>query len=379
MIIVEEDILASSTKPRISTGEETSQKSGISDERSFSPNRILDVPNGDPGKILPANFSPPPSPPVTPADQIMTTPKRRTSLSTSNPDFKSPSPPKGLPELPDPPSSEEADSDRTPPLRTPTFGNKYVDTKTPRPPGGWATPFTTPAPPERAVPLLVNSDLGTFQTELCTPPASLSRATSLLLKTPAPPGAWLPTPANSKKLQKVRFDKEDSSGSQIIKEASPDKSGQSSVNDGSHMGQKGSDAPGTERKEVSSPRTPRRISTIRVVDAFGKQIVDVPDGQQSHADLGHELQNINHEKSDSSLGTNKTRIRVVNNMDMSVEGPREPDNADESSAQENLSSYIEELEGKKLERKQALELLQKTIADLKNDFTRTDMCVFHSI
>ena len=69
----------------------------------------------------------------------------------------------------------------------------------------------------------------------------------------------------------------------------------------------------------------------------------------------------------------------MNNVDTSVEEPRGLDKADESSAQENLSSFIEELEGKKLERKQALELLQKTIADLKNDFTRTDMCVFHSI
>lgn len=344
----------------------------------FSPplNGTLHTPDDSHVPLLPTNFSPPPSPPISPSDQIMSTPKRRPSLTSSGLDFKSPSTPKGLPELPDPPSSE-TESDHTAPFRTPA-GIRIVDTKTPRPPGGWATPFATPAPSQRVDLVQSKPELGTFQSDLNTPPASLSKAASLTLKTPAPPGAWLPTPANSKRLQKVRFDEEEASHGQVDESTSPEQSGRpASIGSSSQMLEKDASTFGPERVESSSPRTPRRTSSIRVVDAYGKQIVDTPSEQQSNTDIEVSQRDVDPERPDVPVGT-KTRIRILDSMSKPAEGPSTLDPTEDNPAQENLSSFMEELEGKKLERKQALELLQKTIADLKNDFTRTDMCVCRS-
>ena len=92
--------------------------------------------------------SPPPSSPsegpTTPQEEVSEpkftlpeTPPRKASISSvlRFEDFQTPSPPKGLPDLPGPPSS---DDDDTGPLLTPMIGSNTTMMKTPRPPGGWA-------------------------------------------------------------------------------------------------------------------------------------------------------------------------------------------------------------------------------------------------
>lgn len=211
------------------------------------------------------DISPPPSPPINQPQQasqssahsFLSTPPRPSSFNASRLEFQTPSPPKGLPELPEPPSSSEGDDDRQEDERERTpirdLRSDLTTMKTPRPPGAWAstpaprsyhepppedepedeqarTPVrdlrsdsstmktprapgawaSTPAPPHREPPSQSHSYTGDTDTEcesgLATPVASLSRASSLPPQTPAPPGGWMATPAARKSILKVRFD-----------------------------------------------------------------------------------------------------------------------------------------------------------------------------
>lgn len=114
-----------------------------------------------------------------------------------------------MPSLPSQPSSDEdEDTDRTPttPLRNANIDN-LANAKTPRPPGAWATPSGTQAP-ARFLPTEDEDYMPPGHTLPYTPPASLSRATSLPLKTPAPPGAYAATPGSLRRKtpMKVHFD-----------------------------------------------------------------------------------------------------------------------------------------------------------------------------
>lgn len=211
------------------------------------------------------DISPPPSPPndqpqqpsQSSAHSFLSTPPRPTSFNASRLEFQTPSPPRGLPELPGPPSSSEGDEaqqeveqERTPirdmrsdltTMKTPKppgawastpahrpylepspedevegeqarmpvrdLGSDFSTMKTPRAPGAWAS---TPAPPRHETPSQSHSYAGDTDTEyengLATPVASLSRASSLPPQTPAPPGGWTVTPAVRKSILKVRFD-----------------------------------------------------------------------------------------------------------------------------------------------------------------------------
>jgi hypothetical protein len=210
-------------------------------------------------------ISPPPSPPIeqpsqasqSSAHSVLSTPPKRPSFNTSRIEFQTPSPPKGLPELPGPPSSSEGEEDqreleraqtpirdtrpdlttmktprppgawastpgpqphREPPsegehevqqVRTPIrdLHSDFSTMKTPRAPGAWAS---TPVPLHHESPERPNSFASDTDTEcesgLATPIASLSRASYLPSQTPAPPGAWTATPAARKSILKVRFD-----------------------------------------------------------------------------------------------------------------------------------------------------------------------------
>ncbi|KAA1475142.1 hypothetical protein DENSPDRAFT_883330 [Dentipellis sp. KUC8613] len=191
-------------------------------------------------KTLPSS-TPPSSPPKAAETPMfpLTTPPRRMSFNTPKIEFQTPSPPKGgLPPLPGPPSSDEdgdEDEERTP-VREPL---SFSSMKTPRPPGAWAA---TPAPARQASPApsaasaaspserkrsRANSlpqppstpsadenpsSSGTLAAATPRTPAasssSLSPAHSLPTRTPAPPGAWLATPATlrRKSIMKVRFE-----------------------------------------------------------------------------------------------------------------------------------------------------------------------------
>ncbi|ESK84311.1 hypothetical protein Moror_10226 [Moniliophthora roreri MCA 2997] len=183
--------------------------------------------------------SPPPSPPSdtpsTPDERhqetafALTTPPRSSSFSASAIQFQTPTPPKGLPELPEPPSTpseDESDTGEdmlTPMTPAPNNLNKS-SLKTPKPPGGWSY---TPAP-QRQNGLLRSSSLPALEDEttsydsgLATPVASLSRAASVPPQTPALPGGWLATPYP----KSVRFETEqslDSDASALVSTTSAD-------------------------------------------------------------------------------------------------------------------------------------------------------------
>ncbi|KAG1793008.1 hypothetical protein EV424DRAFT_749331 [Suillus variegatus] len=228
-------------------------------------------------QAMPSSFTPPGTPPMissAPRDEssseaiptfALTTPPRRLASSTSILDFRTPSPPHDLSNLSVLPSSSEdevetREADVTP-VRMDEDGPanlNYTAMKTPKPPGAWAaTPVppkhlreTSPPPtsselaptvslsstplsraisePERSSETNVPASNG-----LLTPIPSLSRAKSLPLRTPAPPGAWMLTPnqpvtqngqngpadqsqfgsiGRRKSILKVRFDVTESEG-----------------------------------------------------------------------------------------------------------------------------------------------------------------------
>ncbi|KAI5118835.1 hypothetical protein M0805_006155 [Coniferiporia weirii] len=393
----EEDIAASSSTPRVSTEKDPTNDGEIfqgSLSLSGNSNQVLRPHfNGwtentavKQASYLPANFSPPPSPPIMPSDPITTTPQRRPVTSSvtniSKMEFQTPSPPKGMPPLPDPPTSsdEGVESDRTAPARTPitpAHKNKYADAKTPRPPGAWNTPFTAPAPSARVNSLLSDRDpekaRAVKQEEMHTPPASYSRATSMTLKTPAPPGAWLATPAMTaakRQQQKVRFDEEKPLLPSTHEESSLS-SNSLSLADGSVI------TKAIKKTDPSSPRAPRRI---RVLDAFGNEIAPtLEENTEKRAHLDVDISNdvAKENRTDFSVAR-KNRLRILDATGKEIDETKVTSVSFErglpptQSEQEGVSSFFQELEDKNLEHKQALELLQKTIAELKNDFNRTD-------
>lgn len=248
-------------------------------------------------RSLPTSWPPPPADP----SLFLTTPPRRQASSSTNVEFETP-PPKGLPELPGPPASEEDEGDAetdSPPARL--DGGSHLDfssMKTPKPPGAWSS---TPLPSRRD-PLVRSHTLPDFdgfgestsEGGLATPVASLSRASSPPAQTPAPPGAWLPTPSSDRRrsVLKVRFDveseqsasdipvnghayAEDTDGSQ------PRSPGEGSFEVSTPKANTIGLPPSVEVKEeeVDLPVTPRstpppslrKSPSIRVVDAFGRE------------------------------------------------------------------------------------------------------------
>ncbi|KAH7926545.1 hypothetical protein BV22DRAFT_1062786 [Leucogyrophana mollusca] len=288
----------------------------------------------------------------------LTTPPRRPSFSASILEFRTPSPPH---DLPGPPSSSEDEVDTREADRTPVRQNtdlpinpNFTAMKTPRPPGAWAvTPLparhSSPAPssPSESTPTLaststplpraqshpdshvkaeVSSEIG-----LLTPVASLSRANSLPLQTPAPPGAWMATPnqptsqtgslgqsqsqfgsiGRRRSILKVRFDVTESEASategdrqesllSAIRTSAPDVSGPTGdegqreiippttqINGSADIATASSASvpvtrPRTPERPTTpttfapapSPRSLRRSPSIRMVDAYGRERVD---------------------------------------------------------------------------------------------------------
>lgn len=227
-------------------------------------------------------------------------------------EFKTPSPPKELSELPTPSSSDN--SRRSSPVqmpRMPDFGTPHQNRwmQTPKPPGGWlatpkpqvkteesvgddsATPSLngydkenqhprtpvddtiqqfsakTPKPPGgwALTPGPVSSKLvesNLQEGQLLTPVNSLSKGSTLNLKTPGVPGGWGVTPAK-KGLLKVRFDPE----TPEIKDALTSYA-HSELHEDSDVVQ----ADSTQNGLPPSPHSPRRVkANIRILDAFGRE------------------------------------------------------------------------------------------------------------
>jgi hypothetical protein len=228
-------------------------------------------------------------------------------------EFKTPSPPKELSELPTPSSSDN--SRRSSPVqmpRMPDFGTRHQSKwmQTPKPPGGWLAtpkpqvktedesvgddsatpspngddegnqhprtpvddtvqqfPAKTPKPPGgwALTPGPVSSNLvesSPQEGQLLTPVNSLSKGSTLNLKTPGVPGGWGVTPAK-KGLLKVRFDPE----TPEIKDAFTSHA-HSELHEDSNVVQANS----TQNGLPPSPHSPRRVkANIRVLDAFGRE------------------------------------------------------------------------------------------------------------
>ncbi|KAJ8507095.1 hypothetical protein ONZ45_g10497 [Pleurotus djamor] len=233
-----------------------------------------------------------PSPPLTPSEDsldeatphvsVLSTPPRQHS---SRIEFKTPPPPVGLPDLPGPPPSSDEETDLEGNIETRAGGLSLM--KTPKPPGSWAD---TPAPEKprflsnSSDPVASDQDIG-----LATPGPSLSRGSSLPLQTPAPPGGWLATPAPRKSILKVRFDPQ----SESFPASSQDEYSGADVSDlpvksnpsltASEVPRNGlvsldRDAPASNDDEEPPSRInrTRRVPTIHMLDAYGREIIDTP-------------------------------------------------------------------------------------------------------
>ena len=269
-----------------------------------------------------------PHSPLSPTNSLTgsLTPTRNKGSRRLTNEFKTPSPPKGLPDLPTPSSSDESENRSyrniqtgsirmatpKPPggwlntpkpsqevtgqssssddatqrngdtplvedddlsyLKTParaeaTHGSQ-LSAKTPKPPGGWVS---TPAPaPIPAQPVDSPLDIPERNQGLLTPVASFSKGSKLEPKTPAAPGAWLATPAVKKSILKVRFEPDvstftDKSESGNLPDPSFDV-----LDDGGDSLQRMEDlsskSPPSHRRQKSL-KSPK----IRMLDAFGRE------------------------------------------------------------------------------------------------------------
>ena len=247
--------------------------------------------------------------PSTPPDGI--TPRNRKL------EFKTPSPPKSLPDLPTPSSSDESNNSPLRRAKIPKFGNAHPDiglqtpkppggwlgtpqspkfagntvlpqpetpvtnisipetpaeasrhvTKTPKPPGGW----TTPAPASAKSAESIYPKESGHRSQLLTPVNSLSRASAI--KTPAAPGGWINTPSARKSLLKVRFDPQspevkEESGLYAQDSAPKLRDEDSNASELDNLSQ----ADNAQDLSLPPPHSPRRPkANIRVLDAFGRE------------------------------------------------------------------------------------------------------------
>nr|GAT57760.1 predicted protein [Mycena chlorophos] len=310
--------------------------------RSPSPRRVVQTPEDVQFQKALATApppSPPPSPPTpvaVPAPRIevqdaertsvmslLSTPPKRPSFHNSKLDFRTPSPPKGLPDLPGPPSSdEETETEAVP---TTPFRFPDMTMKTPRPPGAWSnTPVRDSSPPPS------ESD-SQYEGGLATPGPSLSRGSTLPMQTPRPPGGWVPTPAQNpmrRSVLQVRFNEGPSELELSATEESTN----------GHPEEQSSDAglptPSEEEESfqsrtpdpvaatISPIKSPRRSPTkVNIVDAFGRSPKHTP----------------------RSSPKNRKKIRVVDAMGNEVKA--EASVGDESmNGVSEMASKLEEMD-----------------------------------
>ncbi|KAF7362075.1 hypothetical protein MVEN_00553100 [Mycena venus] len=238
----------------------------------------------------------------------LSTPTKRPSFSSSRMEFQTPSPPKGLPDLPGPPSSdEETETEQlvATPLRF--NGAPDISTKTPRPPGAWASTPASVARTNSLPPPEHDESDSQYEGGLATPVPSLSRASSLPAQTPKPPGGWMATPTPRKSILKVRFDPQQNTELELSAtedfsstNGHPEESCQvSEAATGDEDRVHTPELPQTPVSPSRSPtRSPRRSPTIRVVDAFGR-----PESKRAK----------------SPKNRNKNPVRIVDAMGREVE------------------------------------------------------------
>ncbi|KAI0044998.1 hypothetical protein FA95DRAFT_1561637 [Auriscalpium vulgare] len=415
-----EELQTPSMSPSRLTAEHGLQKAIVpptaEDVRHKSPPRPFTTP---PLPSSPTPSTPPPKQSV--LDLI--TPPRRTSFSTTRLEFRTPSPPKGLPDLPGPPTSSEDEGadekDRTPVRQNGNAEPDYSSMKTPRPPGAWAA---TPAREPEAQPPIASSstspspsskartrsnslpDSRPAAESVSTPvqpktPSALARSNTLPSRTPAPPGAWTSTPGSlrRKSLMKVRFENptDESAISDVGEAASKQPKvelphaeweerpytpleGDSSISEPSFTGVvESSPAHPNARAEAAAvaaseiPRTPshsprhklRKSPSIRMVDEYGR------DEAEQAAIAARKAEKIK-DKSMSmrmpggSLSTprNKSVIRMLDAMGREVEEPAASDNGDS----EDTVTQV------KISRPEAVARMKQTAAELHESMKKAN-------
>ncbi|KAG6862328.1 hypothetical protein C0995_016026 [Termitomyces sp. Mi166 len=365
---------------------------------------------------IPQEFLPLPSPPsqsslrdshVKSVSPLLTPPRRP---STSQIEFQTPSPPKNMPDLPGPPTSSEDETDQES-TRAP-FGDLRFDLtamKTPRPPGAWTstlafqhkiprppllgsnvkheelssrlqtsdldskantTTTKTPRPPgswvSTPVPLLSEKlppeDLShsgnaeEHEDGLSTPAASFSKRSSEYAQTPAPPGAYIATPAGRKSIMKVRFDGINNTGTRdsVTRDALEDITNSLSSNATPRATPSQLEISSQARTlGLSTPNSPvsRRTRSqtspgIRILDAFGRELVKHEAGKAA-----------NNSK-------NKNGIRIVDALGREVE-----DN--DQSSHLTTEEVVPELSAP-LKHGEALLRVRQGLSDLVNDLSEMD-------
>lgn len=284
-----------------------------------------------------------------------------------------------MPTLPEPPtpSDEGISSDQSLPRRvpaTPAPRTNYTDAKTPHPPGAWATPFSgpiarNPVPAQPSVQKLDDNSAVVEQNGVYTPPASLSKASAMTLKTPAPPGAWVATPgtvAAKRMQQKVRFnDDQTLQTPRVLQEESSLTSNEASYLDGSVINK------GTKLRPVKTEEAQflGKHSDSSQVSYVNGDAIKSEDGDIF-------VKNSAARKKVASPGARRSKIRMLDAMGNEIVEERAEENVKQGTQTKmediDATSLLHDIEVQNLERKEALELLHQTITALKNDFYRTD-------
>ncbi|KAG8801734.1 hypothetical protein FRC16_011244 [Serendipita sp. 398] len=208
-------------------------------------------------------------------------------MSGGRAEFRTPSPPVDMPELPAPPHSDEEPS-----------LSLLAAEKTPRPPGGWFTP---------------------------TRPAAESFSQSIAGQTPAPPGAWKSTPAASesrKSTARVRFEELESEVSQKSRSESEDTNIQPAVTL--------VDSYGRERKldqdgnDIDIPdlapesASPRLATSVRIVDSLGNELerslASEISEEYDHLDYSTTVASMNNKINDMRKGFDAAENRHVSSQ-----------------------------------------------------------------
>jgi len=255
-------------------------------------------PKGSPKKNSPLTGSPPVI--ISEPALSLTTPPR-TESNTSKVVLKMPSPPTDIPDIPDLPDLPSSDGSEQ---STPVMSSNLTMMNTPKPPGAW---MQTPVPVLRSGRARSNT-LPANTSDTLSTPLPIQRGNTFPMQTPAPPGAWSGTPGfgsvGRKSTLKVRFD--------VTSESEPPSSpGQQDISlesiemvhppddDRAHrttgaldrVRGAGYDEPRSAFSSFSSsdtsgveddPRTPvlrptpalpRTPPSVRVVDAFGREVI----------------------------------------------------------------------------------------------------------
>ncbi|KAF8520384.1 hypothetical protein BU17DRAFT_88973 [Hysterangium stoloniferum] len=279
--------------------------------------------------------------------------------------FKSPSPPAELPELPGRPSEDETEYNYTP--MRPVLDNTLSALCTPRFPGAFGTPYKTLSSPASAAPLPSGDNETAVQNTMENSSPTYSTVTSNGA-TPAPPGAYQPTPAiKLKGIRKVRFDS-DANDAQKGEEAP--EGGSTPINGLISKVKGSSTPPSPSSDEVPININPTRNKALRLVDEFGRARRFTEDGEEIKLHRKGEATPASESPAVDDVTTTPRRRAKIRQVDefgnelVSMAGS----SSTATKQPEELSSSIPESKRKKA----VLVQLARSLGDLKNDLAEEE-------